>query len=243
MCRALEGPPPPRPPPGPVAVPPSRLGMCGPRERGRGKREEGSGPTSPPPPSRLPAQPGAASGRSGGEAPAGPLGASPDPWKCLLREGWGSRSPQRRGRARHRPEGRREGGRERGRRQPRAWRRDGGSGCAAAAAAREAPGPAPGRETERRREKSREETASLRPEQPQSCRLSPGGQGLRPRGGKLLRDDLSPAVFQRRPQPCSAHGQERIPVRFLLGSGTGTPKLTARPREPSAQSQILRYVQ
>lgn len=141
-----------------------------------------------------------------------------------------------RGHAHHRPAGRREGGKEGGRRQPRARSREGGGGSAGAGPGTPVPLP---RRTRRGRGEARvsrpagklsgggrkpgRKLPPLRPKEPESGRPSPGGQGLRPRGGKLLRDDLSPAVFQRQPQSCSAHERERIPVGFLLGSGTGTP--------------------
>lgn len=107
-----------------------------------------------------------------------------------------------------------------------------------------------GRETTRRKENNREKTSPFSPEtdgKRPPLRRRPGGCGREEE--KLLRDELSPAVFfseapQRQPEPCLTNGQKMIPASSsLLGNGEGSARRNASPSEPSTKSEILRWVQ
>lgn len=199
--------------------------------------------------------------------PTGLLRPREDPCKCL--PGRGRREPAPGSPQTKRP--RTPPPRRRGRRQLRTSGGDGGSGqrLRSSEAAGDAPGPGalcrrrrtrrgrvshgrpsrcplPGRETAWRREKAERKQAPLRPEQPESGRppLRRRTAGCRREEEKLLRDDLSPAVFQRgtprQASPLFLTGDSHI--SFLLGSSTGSTRRKARPSEPSTKSEMLRYV-
>lgn len=249
MCRAGEKPLLPRPPPGPVAVPPSRL--CVRRPRGRGKRAD-----LPPAAEQVARAAGAAAGRSGGRRPPVPSEPARTP---------GALAPGRLGQpalaarsaaAAHAsaPRGRREGGR----RQPRARRQR----CSAAA--REAPGP--GALCSGRRRPAAAGGRHACPARRLDGKLSGGGRQpgrklppLAPNSEKVVallpaakgcgREEVSCfgttghlQFFSDSPSPAQSRAGKdsgRLPPRERHGN----THITARPREPRAQSQILRYVQ